>query len=131
MNSFFRNALPRSKDSLIKDSLQAQLASCIKDIQLDQAHSGQFVSGSEAAEALCIILEAIFIHGVKESITDRFVIAMGDPDIRPQPNFWPALLVFSHRELIDQVIICFIYQIHPQSKQTVFQLDLYLNQQNF
>lgn len=105
MNSFFRSALPRGKDSLIKESLQAQLASCIKDIQLDQAHSGRFVSSSEAAESLCITLEAIFIHGVKESIADKFKIAMGDPDIRPEPNFWPALLVFSHRELIDQV--CF------------------------
>lgn len=83
--------------------MQTQLISCVKDIQLDHAHSGRFVSSTEAAQSLCTVIEAIFIHGIKETLADKVAIAMGDPDVRPEPNFWPALLVFSHREIIDQV----------------------------
>lgn len=103
MNALLRKVVSRNKDALLKESLHTQLAACVKDIQLDYAHSGQFQSSSEAAGALCIVLEAIFIHGIKETLTDKMAIAMGDPDSRPEPNFWPALLVFSHREIIDQV----------------------------
>lgn len=106
MSSLFHNVLSRSKDSLLKESLQNQLVACVKDIQLDHAHSGKFQNSNEAAEAFCTVLEAIFLHGIKESLVDKMVLAMGDPDTRPEPNFWPFLLVFSHRELIDQVILC-------------------------
>ncbi|XP_054280417.1 pleckstrin homology domain-containing family M member 1 [Macrosteles quadrilineatus] len=103
MSSLFHNVLSRSKDSLLKESLQNQLVACVKDIQLDHAHSGKFQNSNEAAEAFCTVLEAIFLHGIKESLVDKMVLAMGDPDTRPEPNFWPFLLVFSHRELIDQI----------------------------
>lgn len=103
MNSIFGNILFRSKDSLLKESLQTQLVACVKDIQLDHAHCGRFQSSSEASDALCTVLEAIFIHGTKETLVERMALAMGDPDARPEPNFWSILLVFSHREIIDQV----------------------------
>lgn len=103
MNSIFGNILFRSKDSLLKESLQTQLVACVKDIQLDHAHCGRFQSSSEASDALCTVLEAIFIHGTKETLVERMTLAMGDPDARPEPNFWSILLVFSHREIIDQV----------------------------
>lgn len=103
MNSIFGNILFRSKDSLLKESLQTQLVACVKDIQLDHAHCGRFQSSSEASDALCTVLEAIFIHGTKETLVERMALAMGDPDARPEPNFWSTLLVFSHREIIDQV----------------------------
>ncbi|XP_046682318.1 uncharacterized protein LOC124368879 [Homalodisca vitripennis] len=103
MKSLFRNSIIRSKDSILKESLQSQLVACVKDIQLDHAHSGRFQDSSEAADSLCTVLEAIFIHGIKETLADKMAIAIGDPDVRPEPNFWPALLVFSHRDLIDQI----------------------------
>lgn len=103
MNVLLRKVVSRSKDALLKESLQTQLVACVKDIQLDHAHSGKFQSSSETTEAFCTVLEAIFIHGIKETLADKMAIAIGDPDSRPEPNFWPALLVFSHREIIDQV----------------------------
>lgn len=64
---------------------------------------GAYVTNDEAGLSLCTILEAIFIHGIKESITDRVVTIMGDPDVMPTPEFWSPMLLFTHRNIIEQV----------------------------
>lgn len=54
---------------------------------------------------LCSVLEAIFLHGLKDSLLNRVTEALSGPDFdaMPQPSFWGPLLVFSHRQIIDQI----------------------------
>ena len=44
------------------------------------------------------------MHGLKDTFMNRVSQAIGsDPDKRPEPSNWGPLLIFSHREIIDQV----------------------------
>lgn len=63
------------------------------------------VANCEETMALCFILEAIFLHGLKDSLLNRVTEALNGPDFdaMPQPSFWGPLLVFSHRQIIDQI----------------------------
>lgn len=59
---------------------------------------------SDNENALCNILEAIFIHGLRDSLGERMSSLLGsDPDRMPVPNFWPVIMVISHRDLMEQV----------------------------
>lgn len=65
-------------------------------------------NASEAISALCTVLEAIFIHGLKETFIQRVSQAMmSEFDARPDPNFWSPLLEVSHRDVIDQARLVF------------------------
>lgn len=70
----------------------------------------------ETAAQLCQCVEAIFLHGLNDSFLywqSAAVAAIGHRtagDRRPAPNFWPPLLVFTHRDTIEQVrIYIYIY----------------------
>lgn len=60
---------------------------------------------SECTNSMCNTLEAIFLHGLKDSFLRQTisVLAGGEIDRRPEPNFWPPLLVILHKETIVQV----------------------------
>lgn len=64
---------------------------------------------SDCTNSLCNTLEAIFLHGLKDSFLRQTisVLAGGEIDRRPEPNFWPPLLVILHKETIAQVS-CFL-----------------------
>lgn len=63
------------------------------------------VANCEESMALCSILEAIFLHGLKDSLLNKVTEALSGPDFdaMPQPSFWGPLLVFSHRQIIGQI----------------------------
>lgn len=68
------------------------------------APQGPVLGHTENTNLLCSVLEAIFIHGLKDSLGDRLSsMILGDLDRMPVPNFWPVVMVISHRELMDQV----------------------------
>ncbi|KAG7174005.1 Pleckstriny domain-containing family M member 1-like [Homarus americanus] len=65
---------------------------------------GPILGHSDNTNALCNVLEAIFIHGLRDSLGERMSSLLGsDPDRMPVPNFWPVILIISHRDLIEQV----------------------------
>lgn len=108
MNKLFKSvqsSSTRVKDSLVKKSIISQLTNSVKEIQ----YSGVEDSGlttediNEASNTFCMIIEAIFLHGLKDSLSRRFKRAIADVDERPEPSFWAPLLVISHRQIIDQV----------------------------
>jgi hypothetical protein len=85
----------------VKESLITQLSSSIKEVQLEMAQDNVC---TDITASLCTVLEAIFIHGLKDTFMNRVSQAIGvDPDQRPEPSCWGPLLIFSHREIIDQV----------------------------
>jgi hypothetical protein len=85
----------------VKESLISHLSSSVKEIQLEMA---QDHISTDITASLCTVLEAIFIHGLKDTFMNRVSQAISaDPDQRPEPSCWGPLLIFSHREIIDQV----------------------------
>lgn len=60
---------------------------------------------TDCTNSMCNTLEAIFLHGLKDSFLRQTinVLAGGEIDRRPEPNFWPPLLVLLHKETIVQV----------------------------
>lgn len=72
-----------------------------------QACHGPVLGHSDNTNALCNVLEAIFIHGLRDSFSEKMSVLLGaDPDRMPVPNFWPVVLIISHRDLIEQVSTC-------------------------
>ncbi|XP_012252588.2 sorting nexin-29 [Athalia rosae] len=108
MNSLLRSvtSVGNKRDVLIKDSLQKQLNTSIIDMQnFTESAESCPVGNCEEANNLCSVLEALFLHGLKDSLLNRVTEALSSPDFQsmPQPSFWGPLLVFSHRQIIDQI----------------------------
>ncbi|CAH0776272.1 unnamed protein product [Bemisia tabaci] len=105
MTSLFRSIMnTKNQSHAVKKSIIAQVSISIKEIQLEYAESDTSLVASNVTDGLCTALEAIFIHGMKETFFNKMSFALSnDLDSLPQPNFWPALLVYSHREVIDQI----------------------------
>ncbi|KAB7505067.1 Pleckstrin homology domain-containing family M member 3 [Armadillidium nasatum] len=65
---------------------------------------GQVLGHTDNTNALCCILEALFIHGLKDTLGEKLSsMFSGDLDRMPVPNFWMVVMVISHRDLIEQV----------------------------
>ncbi|KAL0895529.1 hypothetical protein ABMA27_011636 [Loxostege sticticalis] len=109
--SFFKNVASgftiRSRDTILKESLINNLSECVKDIQYSNQFEENFHSvlgSTDSTNTLCVALEAVFLHGLKDTLLRKAKNALaGDSDHRPQPNFWPLILVLSHRQNIDQI----------------------------
>lgn len=108
MNKLLKSVRSSSskKDDIIKQSITTNLSNTVKEIQyasVEENKSNKVVDVSEAATQLCTIVEAMFLHGLRDSLTHRFKKALSDIDEKPEPNFWSPLLVISHSQIIDQV----------------------------
>ncbi|CAH0562059.1 unnamed protein product [Brassicogethes aeneus] len=130
MNKFLKsvkNSVVSNKDELIKKSITTQLSNFVKEIQYFgvESKSAQNVDISEASNALCTTLEAMFLHGLKDSLAYRFTRAIADVDERPEPSFWGPLLVISHRQIIDQIVL--LSQITTEAGQCRAWIRLALN----
>ncbi|XP_063615168.1 sorting nexin-29-like, partial [Penaeus indicus] len=65
---------------------------------------GAIVGHSDNTNNLCNVIEAILIHGLRDSLGERMSALLGaDPDRMPVPNFWPVIMIISHRDLMEQV----------------------------
>ncbi|KAH9634195.1 hypothetical protein HF086_001397 [Spodoptera exigua] len=109
--SFFKNVASgftvRSRDSMLKEALINNLSECVKDIQYSNQFEENFHSvlgSTDSTNTLCMALEAVFLHGLKDTFLRKAKNALtGESDQQPQPNFWPLILVLSHRQNIDQI----------------------------
>lgn len=103
-----------NKEGLIKSSITTQLSNSLKELQLcgvDENLSGGSVDPIEAENTLCMVIESMFLHGLKDTLGYRFRRAITDVDVKPEPSFWAPLLVISHRGIIDQVCT-FTVELH-------------------
>lgn len=110
MNSLLKtvNSIAGNKRNLlVRDSLQKQLNTSVMEMQSAPriADDDDVVGNCDETMTLCSVLEAIFLHGLKDSLLNRVTEALSGPDFdaMPQPSFWGPLLVFSHRQIIDQI----------------------------
>ncbi|XP_066593066.1 uncharacterized protein Plekhm1 [Prorops nasuta] len=108
MYSFLKtmNSMSSRRNAMVREYLQKQLNTVVMEMEGAQkdAESGA-VQNCEETMALCSVLEAIFLHGLKDSILNQVTEVLKGPDFiaMPQPNFWGPLMVFSHRQTIDQI----------------------------
>lgn len=63
---------------------------------------------SDNTQSLCATIEAIFLHGLKDSFlwqTVNILVGSGadEANRRPSPTFWSPLLIFSHKSAIEQI----------------------------
>lgn len=108
MNTFLKSVHLRAtkRNNVVKDSLQKQLNLSVMEMQgMGGTGDGTAVGNCDESMTLCSVLEAIFLHGLKDSLLNRVTEVLSGPDFEamPQPSFWGPLLVFSHREIIDQI----------------------------
>lgn len=108
MNSFLKtvNSMTNKRNILVKESLQKQFNTAVMEMQsAPGVEDNGIVSNCEETMTLCSVLEAVFLHGLKDSLLNRVTEVLSGPDFDavPQPSFWGPLLVFSHRQIIDQI----------------------------
>lgn len=63
---------------------------------------------SDNTQSLCATIEAIFLHGLKDSFlwqTVNILVGSGasEANRRPSPTMWAPLLIFSHKSAIEQI----------------------------
>jgi len=100
-------------DSLVKTAMTGHLGEAVREVQRRQAADAgagtradaPIDSNSEATHTFCCIVEALFIHRLRDSFIDKVSsVFSGDIIRQPSPNFWPLLMAFSHRNSIDFVL---------------------------
>ncbi|XP_063991317.1 pleckstrin homology domain-containing family M member 1 [Diachasmimorpha longicaudata] len=108
MNALLKTvtSMTNKRNVLVKESLRKQLNTVVMEMQgVEDVNDGKPVGNCEESMALCSVLEAIFLHGLKDSLLNRVTEALSGPDFdaMPQPSFWGPLLVFSHRQMIHHI----------------------------
>ena len=87
-----------------KGVIQSHLVDAIKELQVtytSRTHSST-IGTDEDSTILLNALEALFIHGLKDSHGGWSRRARGS--IRgPEPNFWTYVLIFSHKDTIERI----------------------------
>jgi hypothetical protein len=86
--------------------LLAHLGESVKEVQLEASQAGLTTALGlcDATNSLCVGLEAVFLHGLRSSLSSRLAQAFNDSG-PPQPSFWSPLMIFSHRDAIQQVLM--------------------------
>ncbi|XP_055863501.1 uncharacterized protein LOC106067906 isoform X3 [Biomphalaria glabrata] len=75
-----------------------------KHLQLDDA---EFIYSNDASNNLCNVLEAVFLHGLKDSVTQKLTayvgLAASSLDTTSGLNFWNVAAKFTHKDVIVQL----------------------------
>ncbi|XP_044740811.1 uncharacterized protein LOC123302091 [Chrysoperla carnea] len=122
MKAFMKSLTPSTsrKEKLVTDNLINKLSESVKYIQMNNKikednddvaddmltlMANDLDGDGDGSTNLCAVIEAIFLHGLKDSFfqiaTKAFTNA--ETDSRPEPSFWDLLLVFSHQQIISQI----------------------------
>ena len=83
-------------------AVQEAVAELQYELREEQARP---VTSTELSGRLVAVLEAVFLHGLKETFLGRLSARLQDAASprMPEPSFWTFCLVFSHRAVIRQV----------------------------
>uniref|UniRef100_A0A034WJ03 Pleckstrin homology domain-containing family M member 3 n=1 Tax=Bactrocera dorsalis TaxID=27457 RepID=A0A034WJ03_BACDO len=102
-NSFSKFSSKR--ENAIKEALINTLVENSREIQYEVQQRGcESLEVCESTSTLCTTLEAIFLHGLKDSLLWNTInVIAGDEERRPEPSFWAPLMIFMHKQVIEQV----------------------------
>lgn len=99
MNSFFKD-----RQSVIKKNIIDNLSECVKALQFgartEVGGASAYTNTGEEEGLLCSALEALFLHGVKDSFMSRARMVFSESSKRPEPSFWPCVLILSHKDTV-------------------------------
>ncbi|XP_062581127.1 uncharacterized protein LOC134242941 isoform X2 [Saccostrea cucullata] len=92
----------------IKQNITKELSSCIKRIQREQQlNSDELILSTDSANAICNILESIFLHGCKPPVSKKIAnyigINQGYENGAQQLNFWLFCERFTHSDVVAQL----------------------------
>ncbi|XP_068145614.1 uncharacterized protein Plekhm1 [Drosophila tropicalis] len=92
------------RDNVVKEALINTLNENAREIEFDVKQNGVEVLGvCELTSAICTTLEAIFLHGLKDSFLWATLNVIADVERRPEPSFWAPCMVFMHKQVIEQI----------------------------
>ena len=108
-----KSARRNAENAKLKRNAKTKILTSVKDSVAEvqyqyRAGTVSNIPSNEITARLCTSLEAVFVHGLKETflgkLTSRFSSesAAGSPRM-PEPSFWTFALVFSHKEVISQL----------------------------
>ncbi|XP_020715554.1 uncharacterized protein LOC101458398 isoform X1 [Ceratitis capitata] len=107
MSSFFNSfsKFSSKRENAIKEALINTLIENSREIQYEVKQRGcECLELCEATSTLCTTLEAVFLHGLKDSLLWNTInVIAGDEERRPEPSFWAPLLIFMHKQVIEQI----------------------------
>ncbi|SPP72742.1 uncharacterized protein LOC117579044 [Drosophila guanche] len=108
MSSLFRslnNSFSSKRENVVKGALINTLNENAREIEFEVKQKGLEVVGlCEQTSALCTTLEALFLHGLKDSfLSATYNVIAGDVERRPDPSFWSPCMVFMHKQVIEQI----------------------------
>jgi len=92
--------------SQVKRKLLSALQESVSELQYEQKSDRSTpVTSGDISTRLVAVVEAIFVHGLKETFLGRLTSRLQDTASprMPEPSFWTFCLVFSHRAVIGQV----------------------------
>lgn len=92
------------REIVVKKTLTKALAEAQRLLQQLHVNSNEPTVSNENSNAMCEVLEAMFIHGLKDTFVHRVTaILRGNIHKIPEPNVWPFLLIFTHKDAISQI----------------------------
>lgn len=109
MNKLFRKIISNKevKDESNKASILHYFEERLNEFHLEFSDPEVKVTSSNSiADGLLAILEALFLHGLKENFISQLSTVIGnDIDKNVDINFWNYLLVLSSSGIVDQVSV--------------------------
>ena len=91
-----------------KPKILTSVKESVSEVQYQYRGSCDPIPSNDVTARLCTALEAVFVHGLKETFLGRIFSSRfneggaGTPKL-PEPSFWTFALVFSHKEVITQI----------------------------
>lgn len=104
MQSLIRQKKTQVTESLIKESLLRQLSYSVKEVQLQYSKTNEVFSTNEPCNSLIVVMEAIFLHGIKKGILRTALNSVGGMDeSKPQPSFWTMVSAYTHKDTVHTI----------------------------
>ena len=90
-----------------KNTILTAVTEAVSEVQYHYRNSVEPIPSNDITARLCTAIEAVFIHGLKETFLGRLSSRFGEGGSgtprMPEPSFWTFALVFSHKEVISQM----------------------------
>jgi len=92
-----------------KSNIIAAVNEAVSEVQYQYRNNYDSIPSNDVTARLCTSLEAVFVHGLKETFLGRLSSRLSGHETRvtspkmPEPSFWTFALVFSHKQVISQV----------------------------
>ncbi|XP_041377843.1 uncharacterized protein LOC121390161 isoform X2 [Gigantopelta aegis] len=111
MNIFRRKDHPSSeavrRENDIKSNITVEFSRGIKVLQQKQLTAEDPIGSDDDGNNLCNILEAVFLHGLKDSFKHKFTSYMNFASQGQQSdfnlNFWNFVIQFTHGDVVTQL----------------------------